>query len=156
MQTLFITSWKHAHHPQLKKWHINEFCKKDFAISSNSLNYTVSSLMQISSCRHRETYLQVLSKDFQIKRKIALIVHVNNMSWMPAVLLGLHHHISGWQAVGSACDLLFYVTALPIPPRHSSVSTPPPPHVSSSAFSVNRDYRAIFANKHCRVNLASQ
>lgn len=35
------------------------------------------------------------------------------MRCMPAVLWRLYHYISARQAVGSACDLLFYITALP-------------------------------------------
>lgn len=35
------------------------------------------------------------------------------MRCMPAVLRRLYHYISARQAVGSACDLLFYITALP-------------------------------------------
>lgn len=56
-----------------------------------------------------------------------------SMRCMPAVLRKLHHYISEWQAVGSACDLPFYITVLPFSFRLSSgsVPTPPPLHVAA-------------------------
>lgn len=54
------------------------------------------------------------------------------MRCMPAVLCRLYHYISARQAVGSACDLLFYITALPF---YSLLDSPPalsPHHLLST------------------------
>lgn len=126
--------------------------------------------------------IKMLNKHIEVgKLQIqTLSLRVNNMPrsvylWarfstrcMPAVLCMLHHYISAWRAVRSACDLLFYITALPFSSQLSSGSVPTPPplhfsalhalHISSSALWISLPTlpfeQFLLTHKHCQVELA--
>lgn len=87
------------------------------------------------------------------------------MRCMPAVLCRLYHYISARQAAGSACDLLFYITALPsilFWTLSGSLPTPPPlrcaalrvSQLSSLDFSANTCSSEQFLLTHCQAKLA--